>query len=94
MLNVWQSLHSKRGFACMLWQDVQFCAPRCEACGFDLRGLQDHSKVTLMRTDCNWYVLKTSSNLNENPKIEQFIFENDEQLFELYKQNLFEKGEK
>ena len=66
----------------------------CEACGFDLRGLQNHSKVTLMRTDCNWYVLETSSNLNETPNIEQFRFENDEQLFEFYKQNLFEKGEK
>lgn len=55
--------------------------------------MQNHSKVTLMRTDCNWYVLETSSNLNENQKIEQFRFENDEHLFEFYKVNLFEKGE-
>ena len=27
----------------------------------------------------NFYVVETSSNLNENPKIEQYSFENDEE---------------
>jgi hypothetical protein len=34
-------------------------------------------------------VIETSSNLNENPKIEQFSFENDAELFEFYRRNLF-----
>lgn len=33
MSNVWQSLHSKRGFACMLWQFVQLGSPRCDEWG-------------------------------------------------------------
>ena len=37
-----------------------------------------------MRTKDNYYVLETSSNLNENPKIEQYSFENDEELYAYY----------
>ena len=39
MLNVWQSLHSKRGFACMLWQFEQSGSPRCEAWGLGVIAL-------------------------------------------------------
>ena len=39
MLNVWQSLHSKRGFACMLWQFEQSASPRCEAWGLGVIAL-------------------------------------------------------
>lgn len=46
--------------------------------------VNNHSKIILMRTDKNYYVLETSSNLNENPKIEQFSFENNKELYDFY----------
>ena len=46
--------------------------------------VNNHSKVILMRTEKNYYILETSSNLNENPKIEQYSFENDYSLYEFY----------
>jgi len=46
--------------------------------------INNHSKIILMRTEKNYYVLETSSNLNENPKIEQYSFENDKELYEFY----------
>ena len=39
-----------------------------------------------METKKNYYVVETSSNLNENPKIEQFSFENDKELFLWYEE--------
>lgn len=52
--------------------------------------VNNHSKIILMQTQRNFYVLETSSNLNENPKIEQFSFENNKELFDFYKE-FFEK---
>lgn len=46
--------------------------------------VNNHSKIILMRTKHNYYVLETSSNLNENPKIEQYSFENSEELYKFY----------
>lgn len=46
-----------------------------------VKAIHNHSKVILMETRENWYVVETSSNLNENPQIEQFSFENDRELF-------------
>lgn len=43
-----------------------------------------------MRTSENYYVLETSSNLNENPKIEQYSFENNKELY-LFYYEFFEK---
>lgn len=37
-----------------------------------------------MKTKNNYYVVETSSNLNENPQIEQFTFENDKDLCQFY----------
>lgn len=61
----------------------------CRECDFELQTMNNHSKIILMQTAENYYVIETSSNLNENPKIEQFCFENDKGLFEWYK-NFFE----
>lgn len=49
----------------------------------------NHSKVLLFDTDCGKYVLETSSNLNENPRVEQFSFEKDDKLYKFYMKNLF-----
>lgn len=47
--------------------------------------INNHSKIILMKTDkCNYYVLETTANLNENPKIEQFSFSNDKTLYDYY----------
>lgn len=42
---------------------------------WDICAINNHSKILLFDTDLGKYVLETSSNLNENPKIEQFSFE-------------------
>lgn len=44
----------------------------------------NHSKLILMDTDRGKYVLETSSNLNNNPKIEHFSFEKSEELYDFY----------
>lgn len=46
--------------------------------------INNHSKVILAKTKDNYYVIETSSNLNENPKIEQFIICNDKAIYEYY----------
>ena len=61
----------------------------CSKNGWSVKTLKNHSKVILLDTDDGFFVCETSSNLNENPKIEQFSIEQDEALFEFYRQNLF-----
>lgn len=56
----------------------------CKKQGWQYQAVNNHSKIILMRTADNHYVLETSLNLNENPKIEQFTFENDEGLYDFY----------
>lgn len=56
----------------------------CEKNGWEYEVVNNHSKIILMRTADNFYVVETSSNLNENPKIEQFCFENDKGLYDFY----------
>lgn len=53
--------------------------------GWTLKVFDNHSKLLLLQTPKNWYVIETSSNLNENPKMEQFSWENDAALFDWYK---------
>ncbi len=56
-----------------------------------VKPVKNHSKVILMKTlKGNYYIVETSSNLNENPKIEQFSISNDVELFDFYNNNLFE----
>lgn len=62
---------------------TRFCAV-CEKNSWRHIVVNNHSKIILMRTEKNWYVLETSSNLNENPKIEQYSFENSKELYDFY----------
>lgn len=62
----------------------------CEKNGWKLKILRNHSKLFLFDTDNGKYVLETSSNLNENPKIEQFSFEKSAECFEFYKKEIFD----
>lgn len=58
---------------------------KCNKNNWKFCAINNHSKIILIKTDKNFYILETSSNLNENPKIEQFSFENSQELFEWYK---------
>lgn len=57
----------------------------------------NHSKIINFDTDSGKYVIWTSSNLNENPKIEQFVFLKSEEIYRLgedeFFKKLFEEGE-
>lgn len=57
---------------------------KCKRNKWELKVLDNHSKVVLMKTKNNFHVVETSSNLNENPKMEQFNWENDKELYEWY----------
>ena len=64
-----------------------------ENVGYVLRYVKNHSKVILIKTfDGDRYVIETSSNLNENPKIEQFCITNSEELFAWYYRALKDLG--
>lgn len=52
--------------------------------GWETIVVNNHSKIILMRTANGRYVLETSSNLNENPKIEQYSLENSAELYGFY----------
>lgn len=58
---------------------------KCDEYNWQFKHFDNHSKLLLLKTPQNYYVVETSSNLNENPKIEQFNWENDKVLFEWYK---------
>lgn len=67
-----------------------FIVNKCLEFGWVIKSFDNHSKLILMKTKDNFYVLETSSNLNENPKMEQFNLENDESLFNWYKELFLE----
>ena len=63
----------------------------CKETKWIVKPVKNHSKVILIRSSKgNHYVVETSSNLNENSKIEQFSVSNDVELFDFYNNNLFE----
>ena len=62
----------------------------CRENGWTAIVRNNHSKIILLDTDKGKYVIETSSNLNENPNMEQFSFEKDEKLFNFYKEFLLE----
>lgn len=63
----------------------------CKENGWKVIVRNNHSKIILLDTDKGKYVIETSSNLNENPNMEQFSFEKDEKLFNFYKEFLLEQ---
>lgn len=62
----------------------------CDKNGWHLKTFDNHSKLILMKTAKNFYVVETSSNLNENPKMEHFSWENDESLYYWYEELFIE----
>lgn len=66
----------------------------CEQEGWVYQTINNHSKVILLDTEVGKFVVETSSNLNENPKIEQFSFEKDDELYDFYKRELFDEAQR
>lgn len=62
----------------------EYIQSECKKIGWKIKCFNNHSKILLMLTDKNYYVVETSSNLNENPKTEHFSWENDKELYEWY----------
>lgn len=56
----------------------------CEKHGWEYVVQSNHSKLLLFDADAGKYVLETSSNLNENPSVEQFSFERSAELHDFY----------
>ena len=46
---------------------------------------QIHAKIILAKTKDNFYVIEGSGNLSINAKIEQYVFENNKQVYEFHK---------
>lgn len=81
---VWEGMDTDKYPYFEIFQDV------CKKRGWTFNGGKNHSKVIMMDTPLGKFVLKTSSNLNENPKMEQFTFEQSSELFDFYKKELFD----
>ena len=50
----------------------------------------NHSKITLVKTKMNHYVLEGSGNLSDNAQIEQYLFENNKEIY-LFHKNWMDK---
>lgn len=57
----------------------------CSKKKWEYKRAKNHSKIILMETNHDFFVIETSSNLNENPEIEQFVVSNDYELYEWYR---------
>ena len=57
---------------------------KCKEYGIKYKYVKNHSKVILLDTDCGKIVIETSSNLNENPKIEQFCVVSSAEIYDFY----------
>ena len=64
----------------------------CRENGYSFRYINNHSKIILLETSVGKITIETSSNFNENPKIEQFSIENDAELYRFYKKFFDEMG--
>lgn len=64
----------------------------CRENGYKFRYLNNHSKVILLDTSSGKLTIETSSNFNENPKIEQFCITNGTEVYDFYLMQLKEMG--
>lgn len=64
----------------------------CRENGYSFRYLNNHSKVILLETSSGKITIETSSNFNENPKIEQFCVTNSADVYDFYTEQFRENG--
>lgn len=55
-----------------------------EKAGIEMIAANNHAKVIIAKSGADYFVVETSSNLNENPKIEQFVVSNSEETYRFY----------
>ena len=65
----------------------------CAKFGWRVTVKKNHSKIFLFDCDTGKYVLETSSNLNENPKVEFYSFEKDDAVYDFYLREIFDDGQ-
>lgn len=89
-----ESLH-RRGLvrdARIVTSDVKagrdrYCREACARMGWRFDEVKNHAKLILMRTEGGArHCVRTSSNLNENPRIETYTWDNDAEIYDFYSQ--------
>lgn len=89
-----ESLH-RRGLvrdARIVTSDVKagrdrYCREACARMGWRFDEVKNHAKLILMRTEGGArHCVRTSSNLNENPRIETYTWDNDPEIYDFYAQ--------
>lgn len=66
------------------YQYSEFLEEKVKENGWRLVYSHNHSKVILLETSNGFLTIETSSNLNENPQIEQFCVMNSREVFDYY----------
>ena len=89
-----ESLH-RRGLvrdARIVTSDVKagrdrYCQEACARMCWRFDEVKNHAKLILMRTEGGArHCVRTSSNLNENPRIETYTWDNDAEIYDFYSQ--------
>ncbi len=52
---------------------------------YNITFVNSHAKVTVVRTNSNYYVIEGSGNLSSNGVIEQYVIDNDRKMYEFSK---------
>ena len=68
---------------------TEYFEEKCAECGFEWCYAKNHSKVILLDTSEGKFVIETSSNFNENPKVEQFCITKSDLIYNFYKSGIF-----
>lgn len=68
---------------------TEYFEEKCAECGFEWCYAKNHSKIILLDTSEGKFAVETSSNFNENPKIEQFCITKSDLIYDFYKSGIF-----
>ena len=68
---------------------TEYFEEKCAECGFEWCYAKNHSKIILLDTSKGKFVIETSSNFNENPKVEQFCITKSDLIYNFYKSGIF-----
>lgn len=68
---------------------TEYFEEKCAECGFEWCYAKNHSKIILLDTSEGKFVVETSSNFNENPKVEQFCINKSDLIYNFYKSGIF-----
>lgn len=71
---------------------MEYLLDKAKNNGWNVVCAKNHSKIILLDTDCGKICIETSSNFNENPKIEQFCVLNSDKVYDWYCDELHNLG--